>query len=116
MIPFKLSDLNHTWIIDIDGTIFKHCGHLLGEDELLPGVKEFWSTIPEKDYILLMTARKEEYRKQTLAALRLHDLRYDYIIFGVHSGERILINDKKPWNDMNTALAWNVNRDEGFIE
>ena len=115
MIPFKLSELKHTWIIDIDGTIFKHCGHLLGEDEILPGVKELWNQISSDDYILLITARDEKYRKQTLKSLSEHDLRYDNIIFGVNSGERILINDKKPWNNMNTAIAWNVDRDKGFI-
>jgi hypothetical protein len=47
MIPFNLSEnLGHTWFIDLDGTILKHNGYLTNNDELLPGVKEFWNSIP----------------------------------------------------------------------
>ena len=41
-----LSSLPKTWLIDIDGTIVKHNGHLNGEDELLSGVLEFFVKIP----------------------------------------------------------------------
>lgn len=66
MIPFKLSEnLNHTWFIDIDGTIVKHNGYLTGDDELLPGVKELWKTIPKDDKIILTTSRKKEESRST---------------------------------------------------
>ena len=50
--------MNKTWFIDIDGTIFKHRNNQQidvsqekgeHEEELLPGVKEFFKSIPEND-------------------------------------------------------------------
>ena len=38
-----LSPLPHTWILDVDGTLCVHNGHLNGGDELLAGVKESWN-------------------------------------------------------------------------
>ena len=39
----ELSPLNHTWLIDVDGTIVKHNGYIIdGQDTLLDGVKEFF--------------------------------------------------------------------------
>lgn len=113
MIPFELSDnLNHTWFIDLDGTILKHNGYLTGQEELLPGVKEFWNTIPENDFIVITTGRNETYRSSSLKVLEDHGLRYDHAIFGLPLGERIIINDTKP--NLKTAISWNVERDKGF--
>ena len=36
------SNLNKTWIFDLDGTLVIHNGYKCGEDTLLPGVKEFF--------------------------------------------------------------------------
>jgi len=114
MIPFSLSsNLNHTWFIDIDGTVFKHNGYKDYKDELLPRVKEFWDSIPKDDIIVMVTGRPEEYRDFTEKNLKSFRLRYDHILFGLAIGERILINDVKP-EGLKTAIAWNVNRDEGF--
>lgn len=113
MIPFNLSDnLNHTWFIDLDGTILKHNGYLEGNDQLLPGVKELWQKIPENDFIVITTGRAEEYRQSSLSILDSNGLRYNYAIFGLPLGERIVMNDKKP--NLLTAIAWNVDRDKGF--
>ena len=114
MIPFKLSEnLNHTWFIDIDGTIVKHNGYLTGDDELLPGVKELWKTIPKDDKIILTTSRKKEESKSTENFLALNDIRYDYVIYDLPTGERILLNDIKP-QGLKTSIAWNVTRDKGY--
>lgn len=113
MIPFKLSDnLNHTWIFDLDGTILKHNGWQT-QEELLPGVKELWEQIPNEDCIILMSARNIKYKDNTLKFLDSNGVRYDHCIFDLPTGERILINDKKP-QGLLTAIAWNMDRDKGF--
>lgn len=115
MIPFQLSsNLNHTWIIDIDGTIFEHNGYLNGEDQILPGVQDLWLSIPLSDVIILLTARSEKYRTFTEQSLSYHNLRYNFLITGVPTGERILINDIKP-EGLKTAISWNIERNKGFI-
>lgn len=92
-----LSTLGHTWILDLDGTIVKHNGYKFdGADSFLPGAKEFLDNISEKDMIIFLTSRKEEYRDITEKFLHDKGIRYDYIIFNAPYGERILINDDKP--------------------
>jgi hypothetical protein len=113
MIPFKLSTLNHTWFIDLDGTILEHNGYLLGEDKLLPGVKEFWANIPLDDYIVITTGREKKYQDMTLDFLTKNNLRHDAALFGLPLGERIVVNDTKP-EGLQTALAWNVKRNKGL--
>ena len=109
-----LSQLGHTWLIDIDGTIVKHNGYKIdGHDTLLPGVKDFWSSIPADDTILLLTSRKEEYREETVRFLHENDIRFDQIIFNLPYGERILINDKKP-SGLNTGHCVELERDNGL--
>lgn len=116
IIPFDLStNLAHTWFIDLDGTILKHNGYLNLPEELLPGVKELWAEIPSDDAIILVTGREEQYRNSTLEFINSQGLRYTHAIFGLPLGERIIVNDPKP-NGLVTALAWSVNRDQGFGE
>lgn len=115
----KVSSLNKTWILDIDGTIVKHNGYKIdGKDTLLPGVKEFFQTIPEEDMVILVTSRQEEYKDMTESFLKEKEIRYDHIIFNAPYGERILINDEKE-SGLKTAIAINTKRDqffENFIE
>jgi len=115
MIPFELSkNLNHTWFFDLDGTVFKHNGLWLdGEDSLLPGVVELWDTIPQDDTIVITTARGDSVREATLLFLKDSGIRYDHILFGLATGERIIVNDDKP-NGLLTAIAWNVKRNRGY--
>lgn len=110
-----LSTLPHTWLIDIDGTIVRHNGHKNGGDELLPGVKKFWETIPAYDKIILLSARTEEEKAKTLEFIEASGLRYDMAIFGLPKGERILINDAKQ-SGLQTAISVCVPRDYGFDE
>lgn len=111
--PIVVSPLGHTWLIDIDGTVLAHNGHLTGGDRLLPGVAEFWAQIPAGDVIVLMSARTDLERDGTLEVLRGHGLRFDHVLFGLPHGERVLINDAKP-SGLATALAVNLARDEGL--
>ena len=106
-----LSTLGHTWILDLDGTIVKHNGYKIdGIDTFLPGAKEFLSSIPDKDMVIFVTSRKEEYRNITESFLKENNIRYDHIIFGAPYGERILINDDKP-SGLKMSVAINSKRD-----
>ena len=114
VFPFELSEnLGHTWIFDVDGTIAEVNQPPYKDDKLLPGVKEMWSKIPQDDMIIIMTARHEDVKEKTLEFIDSHGLRYDRVIFGVHHGERIVVNDNKP-GGLQTAIAWNVKRNQGY--
>lgn len=106
-----LSTLPKTWIFDLDGTIVKHNGYKTDKgDSLLDGAREYLAGLPEEDKILIVTSRKEECRTQTLKFLREHSIRFDYILFDMPMGERIVVNDKKP-SGLDTAVAINLERD-----
>lgn len=109
-----LSELPHTWLIDIDGTLAVHNGYKdLGEDMLLEISLAFLREIPEQDVIVFLTSRTEESRKLTETFLQQHHIRYDYILYGLPIGERILINDSKP-SGLDMAYAINIERNQGI--
>ena len=114
MDKLVLSTLGHTWILDLDGTVVKHNGYKIdGEDSFLPGAEEFLKSIPEKDMIVFLTSRTEEYKVITEQFLQMNGIRYDHIIFNAPYGERILINDNKP-SGLKTGFSINLRRDEGI--
>ena len=107
------SDLNKTWLFDMDGTLVKHNGYKNAGEELLPGVKDFFSKISKDDKIVILTARSLEYKEITEKFLKENDIRFDHIIYDLPIGERILFNDKKP-SGLKTAYAYNLDRDIGL--
>lgn len=114
MRELVLSTLGHTWILDLDGTIVKHNGYKVdGEDSFLLGAKEFLESIPEKDMIVFLTSRTEEFKSETIEFLHKNGIRYDHIIFNAPYGERILINDNKP-SGLNMGISIRKNRDEAI--
>ena len=113
----NLSDLEKTWIIDIDGVIFEHNKYKVlkkGEVEKpLPGVKTFFKKIPIEDIVILVTGREKKYKRVTEKSLKKAGIRYNFLIMDLPKGERILINDVKP-DGLKTAYAINLSRDEGL--
>lgn len=95
MTTLKLSALPKTWIFDLDGTLLVHNGYKHGEDSFLPGTLEFIKSIPDKDVIIILTARSKDYKTVTESFLKKNGVRYNEIIFDIPVGERILINDNK---------------------
>lgn len=114
MTTLRLSTLPKTWVFDVDGTLVIHNGHLRPQgDELLPGVKEFFASLPTQDAVVLLTARKKELGPALEAFLTANGIRYDAILYGMPAGERILVNDCKP-SGLLTAVAVNKKRDDAL--
>ena len=106
-----LSPLGHTWILDLDGTIVKHNGYKLdGNDSFLPGAKEFLASIPDEDFIIIVTSRTDEFKELTLCFLKENNVKFNHIIFNAPYGERILVNDDKP-SGLHCSVAINLRRD-----
>ena len=108
-----------TVFCDIDGTLLEHFPP--GESfygfkpRVLPGTVEKLLEWDKKGYnIILTTGRKESMRKITIEQLELAGIFYDQLIMGIGGGVRVLINDLKPGSDEETAVAFNIKRDEGI--
>ena len=111
-----LKDLPKGWILDLDGTLVVHNGYKTGEDTILPGVKDFFEkNIKPDDYVLIISARFSEFKGIAEKCLDTNGIRYDKIIYDTPRGERILINDRKPWGGgLDTAYSINIDRNEGL--
>ncbi len=107
-----LSTLPKTWVFDLDGTILKHNGYKIdGIDTVLPGIKEYFESIPSEDKIVIFTSRTDEYKQMTLDFLKKMGIRYDEILFNMPMGERIIVNDRKP-SGLDMSVAINIDRDK----
>ena len=107
-----LSTLPKTWIFDLDGTLVKHNGYKIdGHDTLLDGVKDYIESIPDEDYILILTSRTDEFREMTLSFLQENNIRFNTILFNMPMGERLVVNDRKP-SGLETAISISWERDK----
>ena len=108
-----------TIFLDIDGTILTHPGPVSPllvkrEPEVLPGVHAKLSEWLAQDYcVIITTARREPLRDFTEKQLRDAKIDYDYLLMGIGSGERVVINDNKPGMEC-TCRAITINRNEGL--
>ena len=114
-MQLTMSTLPKTWIFDLDGTLVEHNGYIHGGDKLLPGIKEFWESIPDTDFILILTSRKSDEKCQTETFLINNNIRFNKIIFDLPMGERILINDDKP-SGLPMAFSVRRKRNEGLAD
>jgi hypothetical protein len=102
-----------TWFIDLDGVLAMHNQYKNNNDEIIEGTNEVLEKIPQKDIIIITTARPYKYKISTIKILKENNIRFDSILFGLNSGLRLLINDKKPDGTL-TAKSINLNRNEGI--
>ena len=110
-------NLSHTWFIDLDGSIVKHNGYIIDkEDSLLDGVCVFFRNIPTKDIIIITTSRKKKFKKKTIEFLNKNKIRFNEIMFDLPYGERILINDIKPNQNLKTSISINLKRNYGLLK
>lgn len=114
-----MKEMKKTLFIDIDGCLLYHTGNLtseiINEPMILPGVIEKlnkWDGDGHK--IILTTGRKESMRKITEKQLSTVGIFFDQLIMGINRGERIIINDKKPNNNMTVASAIELERNTGL--
>ena len=112
-VNLTLSPLHKTWIFDFDGTLVEHNGYKTGKDKFLPGAKELLTSIPEEDYVLILTAREPEAWEKTEAFLKENHIRYNQILYNMPMGERILFNDSKP-SGLKMAYSVECSRNEGL--
>ena len=108
-----------TIFCDLDGTLDKHSNPIEIQNpnhelEVLPGTHDKLREWDSKGYhIIITTGRKESLRQPTIKQLQKVGIFYDKLIMGFGGGDRILINDRKPNSDRNTAYVINLNRNEG---
>tara|TARA_R100000234_G_scaffold104664_1_gene74561 strand:- start:2885 stop:3352 length:468 start_codon:yes stop_codon:yes gene_type:complete len=130
-----LENLNKTWFVDIDGTLLIHktneeLDEIIEENDIKSHLYEtpiidavsFINNLPKKDRIILTTARENRHLAHTHRTLHHFDIRYNKIIHELGSGPRVVVNDIKPagtannQQNLNTAYAINVNRDQADIQ
>ena len=112
-----------TIFCDIDGTLceYPYTTDMGGYDfdnkvmKPLPGtLKKLWDWDRAGHMIILTTGRKEGMRESTERQLREAGIVYDRLIMGIGGGTRVVINDLKPDRKGDTAIAINLNRNEGI--
>ena len=111
-----------TIFCDLDGTLVKHSNPTDVQNpdlllEVLPGVHEKLIEWDTKGYhVVITTGRKESAREATVKQMQRAGINYDQLIMGFGGGDRILINDKKPNSDRDTAYVINLERNKGLSD
>ena len=112
-----MSNKPKTIICDIDGVLLQHRNQGLSSQlysKPLDGTIDKINEWDAKGYnIILITGRRESLRSKTEKQLLMYDIFYDQLIMGVGGGDRVVINDRKPDSNRDTAYAINLNRNEG---
>ena len=107
-----------TIICDIDGVLLEHRNQGLSSQlnaTPLNGTIEKINEWDAKGYnIILITGRRESLRNKTEQQLSMYDIFYDQLIMGVGGGDRIVVNDRKPNSERDTAYSINLYRNEGI--
>ena len=115
-------DRPKTIFCDLDGTLVKHSNPTDIQNpnlilEVLPGVHEKLIEWDTKGYhVVITTGRKESAREATVKQMQRAGINYDQLIMGFGGGDRILINDKKPNSDRDTAYVINLERNKGLSD
>ena len=115
-------DRPKTIFCDLDGTLVKHSNPTDIQNpnlilEVLPGVHKKLIEWDTKGYhVVITTGRKESAREATVKQMQRAGINYDQLIMGFGGGDRILINDKKPNSDRDTAYVINLERNKGLSD
>lgn len=111
-----------TILCDIDGTLIKQYNQGISQQgtkspPILDGTIDKINEWDRSGYnIILITGRRESQRKITEDYLAHLGIVYDQLIMGIGGGDRIIINDRKPDSDRDTAYAINLERNKGISD
>lgn len=111
-----------TILCDIDGTLITQFNQGIsqqgtGYPPILDGTIDKINEWDRSGYnIILITGRRESQREVTEQHLRDLGIVYDQLIMGIGGGDRIVINDRKPNSDRDTAYAINLERNKGISD
>ena len=118
LILYKLQQAKqNTYFIDFDGTLVYTTDPLSYDPDIVKIIPNSLSKLKkikeENAIIIITTARKN---KEKIIELLSHlQIPYDHLITNLSSGQRILINDKKPYFPLLcTASAYQPDRDIGI--
>lgn len=108
-----------TIFLDIDGTLIEHSEDIIKQytstPKLLEGTLETLAAWDKKGYnIILTTGRRESMREVTIKQLSSLGIIYDQLIMGLGGGIRVLVNDRKKDGSYDTAIAINLDRNQGI--
>ena len=109
-----------TILCDIDGVLLKHANEgLSAQLKQLPldgTIKKIHEWDSKGYNIILITGRRESQREATEKQLLMNDICYDKLVMGVGGGDRVLINDKKPLSNRDTAYSISLKRNVGISD
>lgn len=111
-----------TLFIDIDGTLVLNSGEYSkkkwGETEYIKKNVDWLNKIYNTGtvQIILTTARKSNYKNETIEQLERYNIPYDNIIYDLYHGKRFLINDFADTNQYPSAISINLSRNNDNLE
>ncbi len=105
-----------TLFIDIDGVLIENSGQYFsprwgetkGIRDNIDAVNRLYAS--GKVQVILTTSRRSTYRQATLAQLEREGVRYHTILFDLHHGRRVVINDYSATNPYRSCDAINIRR------
>jgi hypothetical protein len=109
-----------TIFLDIDGVIVKHSStHFppyIGTSDPINKNLDFIKSLNDTVEIILTTSRPEHYRDITEKQLNELGLKYKYLIMGLQSNKRIIVNDYSDTNIYPNCSAINLKRDSDDLK
>jgi len=112
-----------TFFVDIDGVILKQQDRwplkiydTRDFQEIASTVKLLNQLYTAGHKIVLTTARSSQNKRETKYQLTRIGLQYHELLMSLPTGQRVLINDRKPEEEIDTAVAINLIRDEGLTD
>ena len=107
--------MSKTIFCDIDGCLIEHQDYYRGDVKVLDGTKEKLKEWDRKGYkLILTTGRRESARFITEKMLYENDITYDHLIMGLGPHVRVLINDLRIDEEVDTSVSINLPRNVGI--
>ena len=111
-----------TLFVDIDGTLVENSGQFFepiwGNTPKINDNVEVINRLYESGNvnIILTTSRTSAYKKATEEQLEREGIKYHQIIYNLHHGKRIVINDYAPTNPYKSCDAINIKRNSNDLK